>query len=59
MGYAHEAGNFLETHSVRFTRARPRSKGTSVVGDPEQPVAYEYALSFGPDTHLNVIQYEI
>ena len=62
MGYAHEAGNFLETHSVRFTlQSKAAFKGTYVVGapgDPEQPVAYEYALSFGPDTHLNVIQYE-
>ena len=62
MGYAHEARNFLETHSVRFTlQSKAAFKGTYVVGapgDPEQPVAYEYALSFSPDTHLNVIQYE-
>ena len=62
MVYAHEAGNFLETNSVRFTLQRKVAfNGTYVVGapgDPQQTVFYEYSLSFSPDTHLNVIQYE-
>ena len=49
MGYAHEAGNFLETNSVRFAlQGKAAFRGTYVVGtldDPQQPVAYEYALS--------------
>ena len=62
MGYAHEAGNFLETHSVRFTlQSKAAFKGTMlsalrVIRRSLSPMST--LVSLGPDTHLNVIQYE-